>query len=180
MKPMYYGIPFSPQATLTDTIGAADTIIKVSDVSAFPDAPNYATIGTDEGGETILYTAKTANALSGCTRGVEGSAKSWNAGELIGRNYTAADHAAMIDNIKDAAKTAEADGVTFDDGEMEMSRNVQSGNTQNLKSMVIQRSFPKWSVAERRKTAAASDQAAVCACAHSRYFAGGSPSGLRV
>ena len=99
MKPMYYGIPFSPQATLTDTIGAADTIIKVSDVSAFPDAPNYATIGTDEGGETILYTAKTANAISGCTRGVEGSAKSWNAGELIGRNYTAADHAAMIDNI---------------------------------------------------------------------------------
>ena len=64
--------------------------------------------------------------------------------------------------------------------EVEMSRNVQSGNTQNLKSMVIQRSFPKWSVAERRKTAAASNQAAVCACAHSRYFAGGSPSGLRV
>ena len=63
---------------------------------------------------------------------------------------------------------------------LEMSRNVQSGNTQNLKSMVIQRSFPKWSVAERRKTAAASDQAAVCACARSRYFAGGSPSGLRV
>ena len=63
---------------------------------------------------------------------------------------------------------------------LEMSRNVQSGNTQNLKSMVIQRSFPKWSVAERRKTAAASDQAAVCACAHSRYFTGGSPSGLRV
>ena len=65
-------------------------------------------------------------------------------------------------------------------GTVEMSRNVQSGNTQNLKSMVIQRSFPKWSVAERRKTAAASNQAAVCACAHSRYFTGGSPSGLRV
>ena len=64
--------------------------------------------------------------------------------------------------------------------EMEMSRNVQSENTQNLKSMVIQRSFPKRSVAERRKTVAASDQAAVCACAHSRYFTGGSPSGLRV
>jgi len=63
---------------------------------------------------------------------------------------------------------------------LEMSRNVQSENTQNLKSMVIQRSFPKWSVAERRKTVAASDQAAVCACAHSRYFTGGSPSGLRV
>ena len=47
-------------------------------------------------------------------------------------------------------------------GRMEMSRNVQSGNTQNLKS------------------SAALDQAAVCACAHSRYFTGGSPSGLRV
>ena len=45
---------------------------------------------------------------------------------------------------------------------VEMSRNVQSGNTQNLKS------------------SAASNQAAVCACAHSRYFTGGSPSGLRV
>ena len=45
---------------------------------------------------------------------------------------------------------------------VEMSRNVQSGNTQNLKS------------------SAASDQAAVCACTHSRYLAGGSPSGLRV
>lgn len=65
-------------------------------------------------------------------------------------------------------------------GCVEMSRNVQSGNTQNLKSMVIQRSFPKWSVAERRKTAAASNQAACCACTHSRYLAGGSPSGLRV
>ena len=66
------------------------------------------------------------------------------------------------------------------DNALEMSRNVQSGNTQNLKSMVKQRSFPKRSVAERRKTVTASDQAAVCACAHSRYFAGGSPSGLRV
>lgn len=70
--------------------------------------------------------------------------------------------------------------ATTEEVQLEMSRNVQSGNTQNLKSMVIQRSFPKWSVAERRKTAAASNQAAVCACAHSRYFTGGSPSGLRV
>ena len=45
--------------------------------------------------------------------------------------------------------------------EMEMSRNVQSGNTQNLKSPFV-------------------NQAACCACTHSRYLAGGSPSGLRV
>lgn len=117
METMYPGIPFSPQATLTASIGEADTIIKVSDVSAFPDAPNYATIGTDEGGETILYTAKTTDSLSGCQRGVEGAAKAWAAGELIGRNFTAADHKALIENVKNAAKTAEADGVTFEDGE---------------------------------------------------------------
>ena len=92
-----------------------------------------------------------------------------------------------IENVQEriANDFAGTDGDHYEvvnpyEGDLEMSRNVQSGNTQNLKSMVIQRSFPKWSVAERRKTAAASNQAAVCACAHSRYFTGGSPSGLRV
>lgn len=113
---LYPGIPFSPQAALVDNIGAVDTIIKVSDIFVFPPAPNYATIGTDEGGETILYTAKVNNALSGCQRGVEGVAKAWTAGELIGRNFTAKDHADMIEAIRLAGKTAEADGVTFADG----------------------------------------------------------------
>jgi len=81
-------------------------------------------------------------------------------------------------NINQIAKRVNATGTLY--AQVEMSRNVQSGNTQNLKSTVIQRSFPKWSVAERRKTAAASDQAACCARIHSRYFTGGSPSGLRV
>lgn len=101
-RKLYPGIPFSPPAILTDNIGAADTIIKVSDVSAFPPAPNYATIGTDENGETISYAAKTAEALSGCVRGVEGTAKAWSAGELIARNFTAADHDALIEAVKDA------------------------------------------------------------------------------
>ena len=114
---LYPGIAFSPQAELTDNIGAADTIIPVSDAAAFPEAPNLATIGTDEEGETILYTAKTANALSGCRRGVEGTAKSWQAGEPIGRNFTAKDHADLIAAVREAEKTAEAGGVTFDDGE---------------------------------------------------------------
>ena len=37
---LYPGIAFSPQATLTNNLGAADTIIEVSDASAFPPAPN--------------------------------------------------------------------------------------------------------------------------------------------
>lgn len=67
---LYPGVAFSPQAALADNIGAADTIIKVTDASVFPDAPNLATIGTDEEGETVFYAAKTADALSGCVRGV--------------------------------------------------------------------------------------------------------------
>ena len=108
---LYPGIPFSPQAALTNNIGAADTIIEVSDASAFPPAPNLATIGTDEGGETILYTAKTETALSGCRRGVEGTARAWMAGELIGRNFTAKDHADLIAAVLEAGAAATAAGA---------------------------------------------------------------------
>ena len=112
---LYPGIPFSPQATLTNNIGAADTIIEVSDISTFPLAPNLATIGTDEEGETILYTAKTGTALSGCQRGVEGTARAWTAGELIGRNFTAKDHAdliAAVSETREAATTAQTAATT--------------------------------------------------------------------
>lgn len=108
MDTMYGGIPFSPQTTLSDTIGAGDTVIPVADISAFPDAPNYATIGTDAAGETILYSAKTTTSLSGCTRGVEGTAKAWPSGSVIGRNFTSKDFSAMQDNIKEANEAVNA------------------------------------------------------------------------
>lgn len=112
MSKPYPGMAFSPPAIITDNIGASDTIIKVSDTSVFPDAPNYATIGTDEGGETIIYNAKTATTLSGCERGVEGTAKAWPKGEVIARNFTAADQADIADAIKEAK-----DGVDSLNGE---------------------------------------------------------------
>lgn len=100
LETMYEGLPFSPQTTLTNAISEAETVIPVADVSVFPDAPNYATIaGNDGDGETILYTAKTASALSGCTRGVEGVAKRWDSGEIISRNWTAKDHNVLIANL---------------------------------------------------------------------------------
>lgn len=105
---LYPGIAFSPQVTLADNIGEADTIIKVSDVSAFPPAPNLATIGIDEDGETILYTAKTEDALSGCQRGIEGAAKAWSAGEIIGRNFTAKDHNDLIENLAEIEADVQA------------------------------------------------------------------------
>lgn len=101
MEPMYRGIPFSPQTTITDSIGAGDTVIPVADVSAFPDAPNYATIGTDTDGETIKYTAKTSSSLSGCTRGVEGTAKAWGSGSIIARNHTAKDMESLQKNVEE-------------------------------------------------------------------------------
>lgn len=101
LETMYEGLPFSPQTTLTNAISEAETVIPVADVSVFPDAPNYATIaGNDGDGETILYTAKTGSALSGCTRGVEGTAKRWDSGEIISRNWTAKDHNVLILNLK--------------------------------------------------------------------------------
>ena len=101
LETMYEGLPFSPQTTLTNAISEAETVIPVADVSVFPNAPNYATIaGNDGDGETILYTAKTGSALSGCTRGVEGAAKRWDGGEIISRNWTAKDHGVLIANLK--------------------------------------------------------------------------------
>lgn len=105
-RQLYPGIAFSPQTTLTENIGEADTIIKISDASAFPEAPNLATIGIDEDGETILYTAKTEDALSGCQRGVEGTAKAWKAGEIIGRNFTAKDHNDLIAAVGETGEAA--------------------------------------------------------------------------
>ena len=101
LESMYGGLAFSPQTTLADSISASASVIPVADVSVFPDAPNYATIaGNDGDGETILYTAKTGSALSGCTRGVEGTAKRWDSGEIISRNWTAKDHNVLIANLK--------------------------------------------------------------------------------
>lgn len=99
MKTMYKGIPFSPKTTIIEDINAGSTVIKVADTSVFPEAPNLATIGTDEDAETILYSAKSGDSLSGCTRGVEGTAKSWSSGAIIARNFTAVEYGYIIDNI---------------------------------------------------------------------------------
>lgn len=126
MEPMYRGIPFSPQTTLADSIGAADTIIPVADVSVFPDPPNYATIGIDEGGETISYAAKTDHALSGCTRGVEGTPKSWASGSVIARNFTAKDLESLQKNLRkiinDAPFVSAGSAQTLTDAQKEQAR----------------------------------------------------------
>ncbi len=117
LEKMYKGIAFSPIATLTANISATDTVIPVSDVNAFPDGPNIATIGTDSEAETIIYGIKTSDSLSGCTRGVEGTAKEWAIGEIISRNFTAKDHEDIIKNIEDLnqSKLSTTDVVNTND-----------------------------------------------------------------
>ncbi len=138
MAKLYPGIAFSPPTTLTENIGAADTIIRVADASVFPPAPNYATIGTDEDGETIEYAAKADGLLSGCTRGVEGAAKAWRAGEVIARNFTAADHNGMITAVTTAQQTAEAAQQTADNC-LPLSGGVMTGpiKTRNTGSSIV-------------------------------------------
>lgn len=101
MKPMYKGIPFSPPTTIANSINDADTTIEVTDGSMLPDGPNYAVIGTDESGEVISYAVKAGNTLSGCTRGVEGTAQAWDSGTTIARNWTNKDYQNLIDNIEE-------------------------------------------------------------------------------
>lgn len=108
---MYQAITNSPVTELSAALTAAATTVSVLDASKLPPAPNLLTIGTDEGSETILYTGKTGNNLTGCTRGFDGTtAKAWVTGSKVARYYTAADHNAFKANIEDLdARTGRVD-----------------------------------------------------------------------
>ena len=99
LETMYPGIAFSPQTKLTAAINETDTVISVESTAGLPDGPNYATIGTDENAETIYYAIKLPAQLSGCVRGVEGLAKAWTIGDVLGRNFTAKDYEAILNNL---------------------------------------------------------------------------------
>jgi len=98
---MYPGIDNSPKTTLTDAITASESTISVLNASVLPAPPNLATIGTGDSAEVILYTGITDNSLTGCVRGVGGTARMWSAGANVYRAYTNKDHQTFIDNISD-------------------------------------------------------------------------------
>jgi len=100
-QPMYPGMINSPQTELSAAISDTAVSISVTDASKLPPAPNLATIGTDETAETILYTGKSGNNLTGVTRAFEGAAKSWSAGAKIARNFTNRDFESILNNIED-------------------------------------------------------------------------------
>lgn len=92
LETMYPGVPYSPSTFLTQPVNATDTTIYVDDISVFPASPNIAVIGVDESAETIIYGSKSGNMLVGVQRGVEGTAKSWEINDEIGRNWTNKDY----------------------------------------------------------------------------------------
>lgn len=110
LKTMYPGISFSPVTKLTAAINASDTVIPVENTENLPNGPNIATIGNDENAEVIIYATKTNTSLSGCTRGVEGVAKEWQAGDPIARNWSLTDYQTLIDNINALNKSKQEAG----------------------------------------------------------------------
>ncbi|MDR0269646.1 alanine-zipper protein, partial [Paenibacillus sp.] len=99
---MYPAAANSPGTELAEDITAAQTTITVISGSALPDAPNLFTIGSDETAETVKYTGKNGNTLTGCTRGFDGTAaKGWSAGAKVARYFAAYDHNTFIGNITD-------------------------------------------------------------------------------
>ncbi|MED0739028.1 hypothetical protein P4S89_18980, partial [Aneurinibacillus thermoaerophilus] len=101
MQTMYPAIVNSPLTLLVAAIDDTQDTIEVADGSKLPDAPNLATIGGGENAETVLYTGKSGNTLTGVTRGFQGTARAWSTGTQVGRFFTEYDYRAMIENIEE-------------------------------------------------------------------------------
>jgi uncharacterized protein YneR len=100
MATMYPAMVNSPQTTLSSDINISQTTIGVANAGVLPDAPNLATIGTGEDAETILYTGKSGNQITGVTRGFQGVAAAWGAGTAIARYFTAYDYDSLRGNVE--------------------------------------------------------------------------------
>lgn len=99
-KTMYPGQVNSPITELSSAINNTVTTITVLDGNQLPAAPNIAVIGNGEVAETILYTGKSGNNLTGVTRGFQGAARSWSAGIQVARFFTAYDYDTLRENVE--------------------------------------------------------------------------------
>lgn len=117
---MYPAMSGSPLTYLTAGITSSQTSFDVVDASKLPDPPNMLTLGGWEDAEVVLYTGKTGNTISGCTRGFGGStAQAWLENDPVARFFTAKDHNDLISNIEDLALelstiVLDAGTITFD------------------------------------------------------------------
>lgn len=136
IETMYPAAVNSRQTELAEAIEDTQTSFTVLDGSVLPPAPNQLTLGTDESAETIKYTGKTGNEITGVTRGFEGAAKSWAAGTKLARYFTAYDHNTFKGNIADLNERlnnipAPQDASLTVKGIVQLSNKV-NGTSQNL------------------------------------------------
>lgn len=90
----------SPVTQLAENITNTQTTISLVNADVLPDAPNIATIGTGVNAETIRYSGKTLNTLTGVTRGFTGTAKAWTSGQPIARIFTQYDHDSLVESVE--------------------------------------------------------------------------------
>lgn len=109
---MYPAMANSPKTELSAAITATDTTIKVVDATKLPAGPNIMTILSGDTSETISYAAVSSNSLTGCVRGLNGTAKAWSTGMKVARTYTAYDHDAFISQIKELVEKTVAATIT--------------------------------------------------------------------
>lgn len=112
---LYPGKVNSPKTDLATAITATDTEIIVADASKLPAAPNICTFLSGDTSETIAYAGITGNKLTGCMRGLQGTAKGWAVGTKVARTFTEYDWQAVLDNLPKAASTAQAGIVQLSD-----------------------------------------------------------------
>jgi len=101
---MYQGMPYSPETHLGENITADATTIIIADSTVLPDAPNWAVLTDNITAETIEYTRKSGNQLSGIKRGVQegGKGANWAAGTIVARYMVELGQRNMASNITDA------------------------------------------------------------------------------
>ena len=91
MITMYAPQNNSPFTALSEGVSATATTIVVADGNVLPAAPNVLTIGTDDGAELVLMTAKSSNIITVTRAFNDTKAQAWDAGTMIYRAITAQD-----------------------------------------------------------------------------------------
>ncbi|SKB36241.1 hypothetical protein SAMN02745120_1035 [Acetoanaerobium noterae] len=103
MLQMYKGAINSPETIITNNISNTDTLIYVQDETKVPtDLPNLMVIGTGISAETIKVLSISGLAIT-VERAFQGTAKTWNAGTTIARNFTEYDYEALKNNVEELA-----------------------------------------------------------------------------
>lgn len=97
----------SPVTSLAAGCTNSDTTLQLVDATKLPAGTNLCTIGKGETAETVLYTGKSGNNLTGVTRGYQSTALAWDIGAEVARYLTAYDIDTMKANIEDLVTNKE-------------------------------------------------------------------------